>query len=177
MTAEDRADAWKEGQDLLSPVFSIGSGSRANAGLFALVIGGELSFPPYRRISGDALRNRWANVANSFRWCQYLWVNLTKNFQEVLNRTLPTGNICSMKKLIAYIRHADDDERRRVCEECRTSIGYLRKAASVGQLLGAGLCVRIRRSTGGAVTRRDLRPDDWHQIWPELVDQEKTTTA
>lgn len=82
-----------------------------------------------------------------------------------------------MKKLIAYIRRADDDERKRVCAECQTSIGYLRKAASVGQLLGASLCVRIERVTGGAVTRRDLRPDDWHQIWPELVDQEKTTTA
>jgi DNA-binding transcriptional regulator YdaS (Cro superfamily) len=30
-------------------------------------------------------------------------------------------------------------------------------------------CVAIERATGGAVTRRDLRPDDWHRIWPELV--------
>lgn len=21
-------------------------------------------------------------------------------------------------------------------------------------------------------TRRDLRPDDWHEIWPELAEQE-----
>jgi len=31
-------------------------------------------------------------------------------------------------------------------------------------------CVSIERATGGAVTRRDLRPDDWWKIWPELVD-------
>lgn len=30
-------------------------------------------------------------------------------------------------------------------------------------------CTAIERATGGKVTRRDLRPDDWHRIWPELV--------
>lgn len=30
-------------------------------------------------------------------------------------------------------------------------------------------CVEIERATGGEVTRRDLRPDDWERIWPELV--------
>ena len=30
-------------------------------------------------------------------------------------------------------------------------------------------CAAIERATGGAVTRRDLRPDDWHLIWPELA--------
>ncbi len=31
-------------------------------------------------------------------------------------------------------------------------------------------CVQIEQATGGQVTRRDLRPDDWHEIWPELKD-------
>lgn len=30
-------------------------------------------------------------------------------------------------------------------------------------------CVRIERLTNGQVTRRDLRPDDWYEIWPELA--------
>ena len=34
-------------------------------------------------------------------------------------------------------------------------------------------CVPIERATEGAVTRRDLRPDDWHEIWPELADLEE----
>ena len=34
----------------------------------------------------------------------------------------------------------------------------------------AELCALIERATGGDVTRRDLRPDDWHRIWPELAD-------
>lgn len=30
-------------------------------------------------------------------------------------------------------------------------------------------CSSIERATGGAVTRRDLRPNDWREIWPELA--------
>ena len=29
-------------------------------------------------------------------------------------------------------------------------------------------CVAFEQATAGAVTRRDLRPDDWQRIWPEL---------
>ena len=32
-----------------------------------------------------------------------------------------------------------------------------------------GRCVAIERATQGAVTRRDLRPHDWQEIWPELA--------
>jgi DNA-binding transcriptional regulator YdaS (Cro superfamily) len=28
----------------------------------------------------------------------------------------------------------------------------------------------IERATNGLVTRRDLRPDDWKAIWPELAE-------
>lgn len=30
-------------------------------------------------------------------------------------------------------------------------------------------CPAIERATHGAVGRKDLRPDDWQLIWPELV--------
>lgn len=29
-------------------------------------------------------------------------------------------------------------------------------------------CPKIEVATNGQVTRRDLRPDDWMNIWPEL---------
>jgi len=32
----------------------------------------------------------------------------------------------------------------------------------------------IERATNGQVTRRDLRPHDWMQIWPELAETGKT---
>lgn len=33
----------------------------------------------------------------------------------------------------------------------------------------------IERATGGAVTRRDLRPEDAHLIWPDLAAQPELT--
>lgn len=30
----------------------------------------------------------------------------------------------------------------------------------------------IEAATGGLVMRWDLRPDDWHRIWPELRDRD-----
>lgn len=35
-------------------------------------------------------------------------------------------------------------------------------------------CAAIEAATTGAVTRKMLRPNDWQQIWPELV---QTTDA
>lgn len=37
------------------------------------------------------------------------------------------------------------------------------------------MAVAIESITKGAVTRRDLRPNDWQQIWPELA-QPSTST-
>jgi DNA-binding transcriptional regulator YdaS (Cro superfamily) len=34
-------------------------------------------------------------------------------------------------------------------------------------------CAAIEQATGGKVTRRDLRPDDWARIWPELAEPTK----
>lgn len=31
-------------------------------------------------------------------------------------------------------------------------------------------CVDIERITNGKFTRKDLRPNDWQDIWPELVE-------
>lgn len=33
-------------------------------------------------------------------------------------------------------------------------------------------CAAVERATSGEVTRRDLRPEDWHEHWPELVTPE-----
>lgn len=39
-----------------------------------------------------------------------------------------------------------------------------------GRRPGPIYCHAIERVTSGLVTRRDLRPDDWQKIWPELDD-------
>lgn len=49
--------------------------------------------------------------------------------------------------------------------------GYARRVPSPEN------CVAIERATDAAVTRRDLRPDDWWLIWPELVTDEHPVPA
>lgn len=75
-----------------------------------------------------------------------------------------------MEKLLSYLNSLPKQDRVRYVDACQTSEGYLRKAISTGQRLGIGLCSRLERESNRAVTRRDLRPDDWESIWPELVD-------
>ncbi|AZY49701.1 hypothetical protein C0J09_11525 [Bordetella avium] len=41
----------------------------------------------------------------------------------------------------------------------------------MGRMPKPGYCVGLERATDGAVTRQDLRPADWHLIWPELANQ------
>lgn len=64
--------------------------------------------------------------------------------------------------------------------ESAGGVGKLAAAIGVGQPVvsnwrargttpDAMHCVAIERATDGVVTRRDLRPDDWHLIWPELA--------
>lgn len=75
-----------------------------------------------------------------------------------------------MDKLLAYLNSLSKDNQAAFAEQCGTSVGYLRKAISKGQLLGAALCVAIEKASSGAVTRKDLHPEDWTHIWPELFD-------
>ena len=44
-----------------------------------------------------------------------------------------------------------------------------------GRVPSPALCVVIERESCRSVCRQDLRPDDWHLIWPELTDSGHTT--
>lgn len=55
--------------------------------------------------------------------------------------------------------------------ELAQRIGVSRSAPSMWKARGttpAEYCAAIERATAGAVTRADLRPDDYWQIWPDL---------
>lgn len=77
-----------------------------------------------------------------------------------------------MRLLSEYLNGLPVAEQAAFAQRCGTTIGYLRKAISVGQLLKDKVCVRIEQETRGGVTRKDLHPDDWHEIWPELASPE-----
>jgi DNA-binding transcriptional regulator YdaS (Cro superfamily) len=48
------------------------------------------------------------------------------------------------------------------------SMSFLSQMASGAATISIPRCVAIEQATNGKVTRKDLRPDDWHLIWPEL---------
>ena len=81
-----------------------------------------------------------------------------------------------MERLRAHLRTLSVDEQRAYAMRCGTTIGYLRKALSLDLRLRAHVCVALERESAGAVTRRDLRPDDWQDIWPELAESEPKPT-
>ncbi|TAM15942.1 MAG: hypothetical protein EPN65_16645 [Pandoraea sp.] len=57
------------------------------------------------------------------------------------------------------------------------SISFLSQMASGSSAISPARCVSIERATGGAVTRRDLRPDDWADIWPELFTDDQSSKS
>ena len=74
-----------------------------------------------------------------------------------------------MDKLKNYINGFSKDEQNAFADLCGTSIGYLRRAISGGVKFSPELCCLIETNSHHAVTRKDLRPNDWHEIWPELA--------
>lgn len=75
-----------------------------------------------------------------------------------------------MQSLKNYLRQLPVDEQRTFALRAGTTVGYLRKAISIRQQIGEKLCSRLEHESGGAITRRDLRPNDWQVIWPELAE-------
>lgn len=53
------------------------------------------------------------------------------------------------------------------------AVGVVQGAVSNWRIRGSVVppehCATIEAATNGMVTRRDLRPDDWQKIWPELA--------
>lgn len=71
-------------------------------------------------------------------------------------------------KLRKYFFALNVEGRDRLAIECGATRGHLQNVAYGYRDASPNLSVAIERSTKGKVTRRDLRPDDWHLIWPEL---------
>lgn len=62
----------------------------------------------------------------------------------------------------------DEDARKAFAARCETSIGHLRNIGYGLKTCSPMLAVAIERESGHAVTRRDLFPEDWQKVWPEL---------
>lgn len=69
-----------------------------------------------------------------------------------------------------YISAGGRGTASKLAELLHVSRSYLAQMSSGASPISAERCVAIERATNGAVTRKDLRPNDWHLIWPELAD-------
>ncbi len=62
-----------------------------------------------------------------------------------------------------------EPERVAFAERCEATIGHIRNVMYGVRPCAAELAVAIEQQSGGAVTRRDVCPDNWRKIWPELI--------
>ena len=68
------------------------------------------------------------------------------------------------ESLLNWLKKASQDD----IEKTGTSIGYLRNIGYGYKKASPALAVQLERLTEGQITRKDLRPEDWREIWPEL---------
>ena len=75
-------------------------------------------------------------------------------------------------KLSEYIEPLSRSEREALARLTGTTFLHLRNIAFSGKSCGPLLAVALDAATDGAVRRWDMRPDDWHRFWPELIGTE-----
>lgn len=59
-----------------------------------------------------------------------------------------------------------------MAHEMSIPAAYLSQMANGVRPIGPVYAVDIERLSAGEVRRWELRPDDWHRIWPELIGAE-----
>lgn len=64
-----------------------------------------------------------------------------------------------MENLRAFLNSLTTDEQSAFADRAGTTVGFLRKAISINQQLGEGLCIRIELASLGHVRAESLRPD------------------
>ena len=76
-------------------------------------------------------------------------------------------------ELIDYLKPMSQAQRNDFAKKCESSAGHLNNVAYGYKPCGIALAVSIEQQSGGIVTRKVLRKDDWQRYWPELCTQEK----
>lgn len=79
--------------------------------------------------------------------------------------------------LKTYFRTGERGTAKKLAEDLGISSSYLSQLASGLAPLSPKVCVSIERFTSGAVTRQDLRPKDWRDLWPELEQKQQPEAA
>ena len=75
-----------------------------------------------------------------------------------------------MDELRAYLNSLEPEQQKAYAARCKTTVGYLRKAISIGQQLAIDLSIALDRESGGKVHCSALRPDvDWNYLRARLA--------
>lgn len=61
------------------------------------------------------------------------------------------------------------EDREKFAKRCETTRGHLQNVMYGQRPCATDLAVSIERETGMVCRRWELRPDDWHKHWPELI--------
>ena len=78
-------------------------------------------------------------------------------------------------QLLALLRDIPAPERAAFAARCGTSYAHLRNVGYGQKTCGEKLAVQLEKITGGALSRREMRPNDWWEIWPELAEDSPTS--
>ena len=79
----------------------------------------------------------------------------------------------SLMKLIEYVKCRGS--QRGLADKIGITPVLISQWANASRPVPPERCVEIERATDGQVTRKDLRPEDWHKIWPELANASAPT--
>ena len=71
--------------------------------------------------------------------------------------------------LKTYLTPFSKDQRDEFARRCGSTRGHLQNVMYGVRPCATDLAVSIEKESGGAVTRPELRPDDWDRHWPELI--------
>lgn len=80
-------------------------------------------------------------------------------------------------KLRAYLEKEGHGAATRLAREISGHVNDVVQWSMEKKEVPVRRAVAVERATGGAVTRQDLRPNDWHEIWPELATPEQGVSA
>lgn len=75
---------------------------------------------------------------------------------------------------VSYFRGLSADQKRDLAQACGTTVEYLAKQVvlihkgKATSLFKPAICSAIEVFSGELITRKDLRPNDWSDIWIEL---------
>ena len=75
-------------------------------------------------------------------------------------------------ELKAYLSELGAPAREAFAASCVTTLGHLKNVMYGIRPCSPELASALERCSDGAVKRWDMRADDWHEIWPELIGAE-----